>query len=590
MTTRPNIRQIKDAQYTFDSVAAMVAATFLKVGDRVQTLGYSTAGDGGGNNYEIVAAATGTDDGGSYIDLATHQAKGLFVSGEVSVKQFGVVGSGISDDTDALITCFELGGYIYVPEGDYLIENAGPDSGGVYVDLTRNTYVTCHPNARFFTDAASGVDNDLIRFSCPDAGVPDDGITFSWNGGIIDTRNQKNSTSMPFTANYPPDNLGTTGTADGLSVIGEYNDGTHKQGVENCVISGVRFIATDSKWESAGGDSSLNLGTGSAEVRGCFFKGARDLGIYYSSDSGTDGLGTHFKCIGNTFEDCMFGVSAKRGTDLVSIVGNTFRGCVQGIAAEAIVNRRGLSWSIANNVLDGYVFGIDVSSIDGVSIVGNVLINAGILLENGSAPTANFEAPEAIHFRGAGAGVISDNVITGKIAEYSAKTATGVTFSAIDIGGGSDNTNYCLVTKNIIKDVDEPFDIATNLSNQIYDNILINTDDDKYAIGDPLNIIRKGAELTIASGVVTALNSYHTLDTEADASSDDLDTINGGVDGMRLLMRPQSSTRTVVLKDGTGNLALAGDFSLTQLHDCIELVYDDGAGFWFEVSRSDNGA
>ena len=85
---------------TFDSVADMVASTGLSIGDKVQTLGYSSAGDGGGNIYSIVAAGTGTADGGSFIDLTgiSGQAKGLFVDGVVNVKQFGAKGDGIADD------------------------------------------------------------------------------------------------------------------------------------------------------------------------------------------------------------------------------------------------------------------------------------------------------------------------------------------------------------------------------------------------------------------------------------------------------------------------------------------------------------
>ncbi|MCP4444600.1 MAG: hypothetical protein GY811_04545, partial [Myxococcales bacterium] len=63
-----------------DTVATMIANTSLSEGDWVGTQGYHTAGDGGGNCYEIVAAGTGTDDSGSYIDLSGTglQAKGLF--------------------------------------------------------------------------------------------------------------------------------------------------------------------------------------------------------------------------------------------------------------------------------------------------------------------------------------------------------------------------------------------------------------------------------------------------------------------------------------------------------------------------------
>lgn len=86
-------------------VGAMIADATLAVGDFVTTVGYNTAGDGGDNSYEIVAGGTGTDDGGSFIDLANgFQAKGLFSKGVINITQFGaaeVVDS--SSETQAAI-------------------------------------------------------------------------------------------------------------------------------------------------------------------------------------------------------------------------------------------------------------------------------------------------------------------------------------------------------------------------------------------------------------------------------------------------------------------------------------------------------
>lgn len=95
-------------------------------------------------------------------------------------------------------------------------------------------------------------------------------------------------------------------------------------------------------------------------------------------------------------------------------------------------------------------------------------------------------------------------------------------------------------------------------------------------------------ELTIASGAVTATRSSHTIDNESDAASDDLDTISGGTTGDMLILQAENTARTVVLKDGTGNLKLAGDFSLDNTEDRIMLI-KDGSN-WVEISRSDNGA
>lgn len=95
-----------------------------------------------------------------------------------------------------------------------------------------------------------------------------------------------------------------------------------------------------------------------------------------------------------------------------------------------------------------------------------------------------------------------------------------------------------------------------------------------------------GGELTISSGEITVTNSRHTVDTEGDAASDDLDTINGAVAGAFVFLQAEHGARTIVLKDGTGNLKLAGDFSMNTTNDVIMLF--TGGGNWWEVSRSNN--
>lgn len=97
-----------------------------------------------------------------------------------------------------------------------------------------------------------------------------------------------------------------------------------------------------------------------------------------------------------------------------------------------------------------------------------------------------------------------------------------------------------------------------------------------------------GATLTIATGAVTASRSRHAVDTEASASSDDLDTINGGTGGDIIILSAANNARTVVIKDATGNIQAAGDFSLTHAHDTWMGWYDGSA--WRELSRSDNTA
>ncbi len=100
----------------------------------------------------------------------------------------------------------------------------------------------------------------------------------------------------------------------------------------------------------------------------------------------------------------------------------------------------------------------------------------------------------------------------------------------------------------------------------------------------------KNAELTIASGVITVTGNYHDVDTESDGASDDLDTINGGIDGAILILRANNSARSVVVKDATGNIQCAGDMTLDNIQDTITLIYDAVQSAWLEIARSNNGA
>ena len=99
-----------------------------------------------------------------------------------------------------------------------------------------------------------------------------------------------------------------------------------------------------------------------------------------------------------------------------------------------------------------------------------------------------------------------------------------------------------------------------------------------------------GTELTIASGVITVDNSVHKVDTESDAASDDLDTINGGEDGQWVLLKAANGSRSVVVKDGTGNIAGPGDITLDNLQDTVLLNYDLATTTWLVVATSNNGA
>ena len=86
------------------TVASMASDASLQIGNVVFTEGYTTVGDSGSVMYEIVAGGTGTDDGGSIIDLAASglQARALSLLEGRNVIQWGAIGDGATDDTVAV--------------------------------------------------------------------------------------------------------------------------------------------------------------------------------------------------------------------------------------------------------------------------------------------------------------------------------------------------------------------------------------------------------------------------------------------------------------------------------------------------------
>lgn len=95
-------------------------------------------------------------------------------------------------------------------------------------------------------------------------------------------------------------------------------------------------------------------------------------------------------------------------------------------------------------------------------------------------------------------------------------------------------------------------------------------------------IFKNTTELTIATGVITVTQSSHSVDTEGDAASDDLDTINGGEAGQLLILTTTDSTRDVVLKHGTGNLLISGgNHTMSEAYAPVILIYL--GNYWMKV-------
>jgi hypothetical protein len=147
-STNGNVEELLGKTLVFSNVAAIISATWLAIGMFCTTLGYSSAGDGGDNTYQIVAAGTGTPDGGEYIDLtgSSLQARGLFTKGHRTPKQYGT-SSDVAALPDLNATPSVKRGNYYLTTGTTAITNFTEGRVGQTIHLQATDSITVQDNA-----------------------------------------------------------------------------------------------------------------------------------------------------------------------------------------------------------------------------------------------------------------------------------------------------------------------------------------------------------------------------------------------------------------------------------------------------------
>lgn len=361
----------------------------------------------------------------------------------LSVKDFGAKGDGVTDDTANLAKAFAYGGIIDVPDGDYFIAGTGPDSGGVYAVMTKDLHVRCSPRARFFTDS---LDNDLIRLEASPS-VPAGGVAIEWSGGILDQRNQKNSTSMPHTGVYPPNNPGTSATAEALSFRGTYNGPGPLCGFSRLSVHGATFIAS-THWQTGGGDSAIYFdGCALANIDDCNFTGSRDVAIYASRD-GTGVAGGPANVTNCRFLNCFFAVAMKRSLSGFTIANNE---CVNSLTAWQV------AWVAGAGCTGGFIYGnreencTRTLSIEyGKNIFADMgeAASMGALLANGTKAAGVYSAI-GIVLMGATNCTIKGGRFTSVSAPWAADTYYMFTSLGFDPGSGVVSSTFNTYQDNI---------------------------------------------------------------------------------------------------------------------------------------------
>jgi hypothetical protein len=147
-------------------------------------------------------------------------------------------------------------------------------------------------------------------------------------------------------------------------------------------------------------------------------------------------------------------------------------------------------------------------------------------------------------------------------------------------------------------DVIEVVDVSTSLNKKMtlaqlasYVITLIKNGSTKFSSGFGLGF-GSAVHRTIAGGVISVGDTqYIVVDTEGAAASDNLDTINisSCSFGDVIVLQAEDSARSIVVKNGTGNILCGADITLDNADDKLLLILSD-TGDWCVLSFYNNGA
>ncbi len=287
------------------------------------------------------------------------------------------------------------------------------------------------------------------------------------------------------------------------------------------------------------------------------------------------------------FYDCI--IQDGNQTNQASVI-DLALGVVGGVSATGVaVFGETVTLSAAFGVTGHATFG-DTVTIDGIlGVTGWAFFGSSVTMHAQLGVTSHATFGDTVTIHGI-LGVTGSATIDGAVGFAAGiSNDTGVITSSV-----AADTNSI----GHILDTDEEYTAAGSILLEVRNN-----GTQKFRVGEQGELTSQGTilanqfvgagaaeDVTIAGDSVTITRGSILVTVES-GSTDDLATItpvSSGAGNAFLIVRAKSSAATVVMKDGTGNLILNGDFSLTHVDDTILLFHD--LGNWIELSRSDNAA
>jgi len=576
-------------------------------------LGYHTPGDGGGGVFYWDHTAADNDDGGTVLEPINHPGSGrwkrLFAGG-VSVRWFGAKGDAITDDTLAIHAALSHATVVHIPRGVYRCTDG--------LDIPSGTTLRGEGAPRLGPFPLFDDDKRFLRPGQKHL-LPGSVLLFSGAGSKM-ASTQRSDQFQQFTYCVKSPHLHPT-SVEGVGIVLDVNI-QDENGQLTTPVGDMRahydvgyFI------DNAYGCYHRDLTVfGYFRVAGIvissranglfnpdynrFFHGSTmgEIGVALIGDdldtNGTNGLsGTQFFSFDLFANDHHDRSADQWGTACLYIDGDT-------LAARANLNG---TYLFGGQLRTYTTHPIQLDKASNVVFHGTVFETPTRNTPN-SQPTA-FLATENtydVHFFGcrfaddagltsfrrcmkgtctvieSGDGAISSS-LNGVGMRFITEPSTGNPVIQLTDDFESINNGWTMrVIRNQEGQAEDALDIRFANSSKL--RITKDGQIEQNAI-----VGRTGDVLTISSGAIQISQAFHKVKTANNRSTDDLYTINGGIEGQQLLLAPYARDQHIAVRDRAGNIRLANrrDFVMTDGFDRMLLVFD--GRFWIEVSRSSNG-
>lgn len=486
---------------------------------------------------------------GTDAEVTTIENQLRFIQGQiVNVKNapFYAIGDGVVDDYPAIQAAIdyvesfdlEVRPTIFVPSGNYLITSP-------IVILTDGMRLIGAGNAAPF--------NGLSVYS--------GGTKFTYGGSSLATATQgvfMFGSSVDQCRGLRLDSF-TIDAADlGNAIWGEQLNGSE--------ISRITTLHSRTGIYLTGSNNNSNT------IESCLF---------YDPTNGGGGIDLRSNAHSNDILKCQFGnkttgtrnpafavrIAADENCSAVNVIGNNFDYYRTTRHVHVVTDCK--AFSFTGNYIEAKGDGVTANllSLDG----GSGINIAGNRFSKSDSPTVT-----AIDY-GVNIGANAEDIII--VGNY----FSGMDTACIRLGSGATNLTTGGNSCNGITEVNDQNTVGSTVKINSGNIMARSISARKLSVGAPTTYV-------VASGAITIGDtSFISVDTEASAASDDLDTISGATeDGQLLIIQTLNTSRDVTVKDAIGNIQLASDFVHLTGRDKLTLIWVASASFWHELSRTTN--